>query len=88
MKYYKWDIHFEEGSNEGTVPSVVDGAFQEGLTIYGYGNSDLDTIKYSKWNLEEISQSEILNKFNNLNNLNCSVGEDGKIKMPHPNGIA
>lgn len=92
MKYYTWQISFDLDSNEGTSPlpfvnedgKWLEGAFKEGLTIYGYGHSDLNTAEYSKWNLEEISQAEILSKFNDLNNLNCSVGEDGKIIMPRP----
>lgn len=94
LKYYKWKIHFDLGSNYGTSPtpsvyqgsSWTEGAFQEGLTIYGYGDSDLNTTEYSKWNLEEISQAEILSKFNELHDLDCSIGEDGKIIMPRPDG--
>lgn len=90
MKYYRWQISFDLDSNEGTSPDVnedgkwLEGAFQEGLTIYGYGDSDLNTTEYSKWNLEEISQAEILSKFNELHDLDCSIGEDGKIIMPRP----
>lgn len=94
MKYYKWNIYFEEGSNEGTSPQLfalengnwLEGAFDiEAFTVYGYGSDTINTAEYSKWNLTEISSEEMLLILKNNLGIDSHLDIDGKIKMPHPN---
>ena len=94
MKYYKWQIHFEENANEGTSPESLilnnggwlEGAFDvQPFTIYGYGSDIINTAEYSKWNLTEITSEEILIELKNNLGIDSYLDIDGKIKMPHPN---
>jgi hypothetical protein len=82
MRYATWNIVFAEGSVEGSVPPMVDGAFyKSNLEVVGYVPADTDIAALSEWSTQEITQAEFLD-LALTNNPNVSLLPDGTLTCP------
>lgn len=88
MKYFTWNIFFDNGSQYGTTPesSVTTGKLEGGFeyqnaSIVGYGTDNVDVVGLDKWSVVEITQEQALAYAQALNS-ECYVNNEEKIQAP------
>jgi len=88
MKYFTWNIVWDNGSQYGTTPESsvttgkLEGRFEyQPTSIVGYGTNNVDIAGLDKWSVVEITQEQALAYAQALNP-ECYVNNEEKIQAP------